>query len=74
MLEVVRMGVEAGEPMLLTIWRVWFIFYFFSPWSLSHVRLFETPWTIAWQSPLVHGIFQARILEWVAIPFCKGSS
>ena len=73
-LEVVRMGVEAGEPMLLTIWRVWFIFYFFSPWSLSHVRLFETPWTIAWQSPLVHGIFQARILEWVAIPFCKGSS
>ena len=22
----------------------------------------------------VHGIFQARILEWVAIPFSKGSS
>ena len=22
----------------------------------------------------VHGIFQARILEWVAIPFCSGSS
>ena len=22
----------------------------------------------------VHGIFQARILEWVAIPFCRGSS
>ena len=22
----------------------------------------------------VHGILQARILEWVAIPFCKGSS
>ena len=28
-------------------------------------------------SPLgspVHGILQARILEWVAIPFCRGSS
>ena len=22
----------------------------------------------------VHGILQARILEWVAFPFCKGSS
>ena len=22
----------------------------------------------------VHGIFQVRILEWVAIPFCRGSS
>ena len=22
----------------------------------------------------VHGIFQARILEWVAIPYCRGSS
>ena len=35
---------------------------------LSHVRvqLFETLWTIDGQAPL-HGIFQARILEWVAI-------
>ena len=35
---------------------------------LSHVRiqLFETLWTIDCQAPL-HGIFQARILEWVAI-------
>ena len=33
---------------------------------LSRVRLFVTPWT-------VHGIFQARILEWVAFPF-RGSS
>ena len=24
--------------------------------------------------PSVHGIFQARILEWVAIPFSRGSS
>ena len=51
--------------------------------SLSHVRLFATPWTVARQAPLfmgfsrqeywrapgssVHGISQERILEWVAI-------
>ena len=40
--------------------------------ALSHVRLFVTPWTVAhqalcpWNSP-------AKILEWVAILFSKGS-
>ena len=34
---------------------------------LSRVQLFVTPWTI-------HGILQARILEWVAFPFSRGSS
>ena len=36
---------------------------------LSCVQLFVTPWTYT-----VHGILQARILEWVAIPFSRGSS
>ena len=39
--------------------------------------LFATPWTVAHQAPLVgnlHGISQARILEWVAIFFSRGSS
>ena len=35
---------------------------------LSCVRLSVTPWTV------VHGILQARILEWVAFPFSRGSS
>ena len=35
--------------------------------SLSRVQLFATAWT-------VHGIFQARILEWAAISFSRGSS
>ena len=35
--------------------------------SLSHVRLFATPWTVAHQAPLSMGILQARILDWVAI-------
>ena len=42
--------------------------------TLSHIHLFATPWTIAHQAPLVHGIFQARILKWVAISFSRGSS
>ena len=33
-----------------------------------------TPWTVAHQAPLSMGFFQARILEWVTIPFSKGSS
>ena len=38
------------------------------PWKLlSHIQLFMTPWT-------VHGILQARIQEWVAFPFSRGSS
>ena len=42
--------------------------------SLSRVRLFATPWTVAYQAPPSMGFFQARILEWVAIPFSRGSS
>ena len=36
--------------------------------SLSRVWLFATPWTV------VHGILQARILEWVSFPFSRGTS
>ena len=37
--------------------------------SVSHVQLFATSWTIT-----VHGIFQARILKWVAFSFSRRSS
>ena len=37
---------------------------------LTHV----TPWTVAHQATLSMGILQARILEWVAISFSRGSS
>ena len=36
--------------------------------SLSRARLFATPYII------LHGILQARTLEWVAFPFSRGSS
>ena len=45
--------------------------------AISHVRLFVTPRTVPRPPPpgsSVHGISQARILEWVAISFSRGSS
>ena len=42
--------------------------------SLSHVRLFETPWTAVRQAPLSMGLLQERILEWVAMPSSRVSS
>ena len=40
----------------------------------SRVGLFATPWTAARHTPLSMGIFQARVLEWVAMPSSRGSS
>ena len=42
----------------------------------SIVSLFATPWTVAHSTvgSSVHGISQARILEWVAISFFRESS
>ena len=38
--------------------------------SLSHVRLFVTPWTVcSLPGSSLHGIFRARVLEWVVIAF-----
>ena len=42
--------------------------------SFSVVSDSATPWTVARQAPLSMGILQARILEWVAMPFSSGSS
>ena len=40
--------------------------------SLSHVRVFATPWTVVCHAPLSMGILQVRILEWVAMPSSRG--
>ena len=42
--------------------------------SLNSVWPFATPWTVARQAPLSMGVFQARILEQVAISSSRGSS
>ena len=41
---------------------------------LCHVQLFVTPMDYTPPGSSVHEIFQARTLEWVTIPFSKGSS
>ena len=52
-------------------WTFSKVSYVVAVYSLSHVQLFATPWTIAWSGSSVHGISQARILEWVAISFSR---
>ena len=39
----------------------------------SHVHLFLTPWTVAHQAPPSMKVFQARILEWAALPSFRRS-
>ena len=43
---------------------------------LSHSVVSDsvTPWTVAYLGSSVHGIFQANILEWIAMPSSRGSS
>ena len=41
--------------------------------SPGHVWLFVTPWTLTLPGSSVHGVFQARRLEWVAISSSRGS-
>ena len=46
-----------------------------SEWKLlSHVWLFATLWTCSTPGSSVHRILQAGVLEWVAVPFSRGSS
>ena len=42
--------------------------------SFSRVRLFATPWTVAYEASPSMGFFQARVLECIAISFSRGSS
>ena len=57
-----------------TVISEWVTYLLLCAESLSHVRLFVTPWTVAHQALLSMGILQARILEWVAMPSSRGSS
>ena len=43
-------------------------------WSLSRILVFATPRTVAPPGSSIHGILQARTLEWVAMPSSGGSS
>ena len=41
---------------------------------LSHVRLFCNPRDYSPPASSVHGLFQAKLLEWLASPSSRGSS
>ena len=47
---------------------------FYNAQLLSHVRLFVTPMICSPPGSSVHGILQAKVVEWVAISFSRGSS
>jgi len=42
--------------------------------SFNHVQLFVTPMDCSLPGSSLHGILQARVLEWVAISFSRGFS
>ena len=42
--------------------------------SVSHIQLFVTPMDCSPSDSYVHGILQAKILEWAVIFFSRGSS
>ena len=54
------MGLDA---MILVFWMLWS-----EVKLLSHVLLFATPWTVAYQAPQSMDIFHARVLQWVPFP------
>ena len=39
--------------------------------EMVEFEAFDAPWTVAPPGYSVHGILQARILEWIAIPFSR---
>ena len=60
------LGLVSSGMGLLASWDITFI-------CAQLYRPFVTPWTVAYQAPLTMEFFQARILEWVAISYSRGS-
>ena len=61
----------------LSLWSQWWVslcLLVVVVQSLSHLRLFCNPMDCSPPGSSVHGISQARILEWVALPSSRGSS
>ena len=69
----VSMSLLCGYSSLFFVWYSFDIFYCCCLDQIMS-ETFAIPWTITQPDSSVHGIFQARILEWVAISFSRGSS
>ena len=61
-------------PCARSLLVICFIYFFVVVYLLSHVWLFFDPVDRSPPGYSVHGISQARILEWVAISFSRASS
>ena len=59
----VNLWTKVGLPLPSVKWK-----------SLSRVRLFVTPWTVACQAPLSMEFSRPEYLSGVAVPFSRGSS
>ena len=68
---VPRPGIELMSP-AVEVWNPnhWCV----CAWSLSHVWLFATPWTVVHQTSLSMDSLGKNTGVWVAIPFSRGSS
>ena len=63
----IRTGIRPESSLYLHLLPMWVL-------STVQSHSFATSWTVAHQAPLFMGFFQARILEWVAIPHSRVSS
>ena len=72
-LRQVRNRGSEGKVFCPRPWRVVRVSGMHAP-LLSHVQLFCNPMDCSLPGSSVHGIFQARILEWVAISFSRRTS
>ena len=78
-MEAQRGQVEAGHiarknmSLVLNLLGFWGSHACVLSW-FSRARLFETPVDCSLPGSSVHGILQARTLEWVAMRFSRGSS
>ena len=61
-----KKGKKKRHPLFLFMTLLVFSFFKKSESEVSRVQLFATPWTVAYHA-LPYGIFQARVLEWVAV-------
>ena len=86
---LLKPGLENFEHYFTSVWDecncavVWAFFGIAFLWegswlwgkNMQAAQIFASPWTVALPGSFsVHGLFQARILEWVAISFYRGSS
>ena len=51
-----------------------FLFFNFVKVKVKSCPTLSDPMDCSLPGSSIHGIFQARILEWIAIPFSRGSS